>query len=205
MFAMSVLVRILKLSLWKVKGNEFYILLKNNFIKGDVLMKQVYKCDIDGKVFDKKSDCLKHEFELKGGNQRFINDVKEAINYLEDTTDLQFEVVSAKAEIGWDGNPNTSIMNFVELQDVEIIVYFNGEQRGETYSRGGYDYYTKEKLIEELTDEYVTPYKQKFEGYLSDNNDYYTSGFDLDGVNLDKILRAMYGKKIRLEIIEENN
>lgn len=165
-------------------------------------MKQVYKCEIDGIVFDNMKDCLQHEFDLKGGSKRFEDEVKEAIKYIEDNTDLNLQLIEAKAEIGWDGDSNTSKMRYVELQEVEIIIFHDGEQRGETFSRGGQNYFTKDKIIEDIYDEYVTPYKSKFEGYLTQNNDYYSSGFDLDGVNLDKILNAMYGKKIKLEIIE---
>lgn len=165
-------------------------------------MKQVYKCEIDGKVFDRKGDCLKHEFELKGGSKRFELEVEEALKYLKEQYSLDFSVINVKAEVDWDGDPNTDEMNFVEWQTVEIDVYSNGDQRGETYSLSSEGDITKEVIIGDIVDKYVTPYSTKFEGYLSENDDYYSSGFDLNGVNLDRILRAVYGKKIRLEVIE---
>lgn len=165
-------------------------------------MKMVYKCEIDGKVFDRERDCLKHEFELKGGSKHFENIVKDAISVIETCSDLKIELYEAKAEIDWDGDTNKDIQKYVEWQTIDLAVFRNGEKIGENYSRSSEGGFTKEVIIQDITDEYITPYKGKYEGYLTQNEDYYASGFDLDGVNLDKILRAMYGKKIRLEIIE---
>lgn len=166
-------------------------------------MKRVYKCEIDGKVFDLERDCLKHEFELKGGSSNFKNMVNETLKYLESTSDLTFELIEAKAEVSWDGDPNTDVHKYVEWQEIELKVYHNDEQRGETYSRGAQGSYTREVIIDEITKEYIIPYQKVHEGYLTDDVlDYYGSGYNLNGVDLDSILRAMYGKKIRLEVIE---
>jgi hypothetical protein len=165
-------------------------------------MKEVYKCELDGKVFERKVDCMRHEFELNGGSKRFENEVKDVLQELESETGLEFNLIESNSKIEWDGDPNTDIMRYVESQTLEIEVYYNGEQRGDTYSRGSEGGFTKDVIREELLNEYVVPYENKFEGFLEENDDYYSSGFNLNGIELDKILRAMYGKKIRLEVIE---
>ncbi|MGG2091296.1 hypothetical protein AB1283_00835 [Bacillus sp. S13(2024)] len=164
-------------------------------------MKQIYKAE-DGKVFETKGECLKYEFELKGGSKHFEKQVEEAIVYLENTTNLTFKIIEAKAKVDWDGNPNTDELNYVEWQTVDIVVYANKEQRGENFSRGSQGGFNKDTIIEDILEEYVRPYESKFEGFLEENGDYYGSGFKLDGIDLDSILRAAYGNKIRIEIIE---
>jgi hypothetical protein len=167
-------------------------------------MKQIYKCEIDGKVFENKGDCLKYEFELQGGNERFKEEVEKAVLHLEETTDLTFVVLDASAKVEWDGDPNNKEYTFVEWQSVDIEVYQNGEKRGENFSRGSEGHFNKDTIINSILEEYVQPFQDSYEGFLAqtDDYDYYGSGFKLNGIELDAILRGMYGKKIRLEVIE---
>lgn len=167
-------------------------------------MKQVYKCEIDGKIFDNRGDCLKHEFALKDGNKLFVEEVNATLTHLTEKYGLEFVINEIKAEVDWDHDPNTDVANFAEWHHIDVDVYANGVQRGDSFSRGSQGNYTKEVIIEEIVSEYVAPYNTKFEGYLTNNEEYYSCGFDLEGVNLDKILRTIYdsGKKIRIEVIQ---
>ena len=165
-------------------------------------MKQIYKCEIDGKVFENKGDCLKYEFELSGGNERFKEEVEKAVLHLEENTDLTFVILEAEAKVDWDGDPNDHEYTFVEWQIVDIEVYQNGEKRGENFSRSSEGSFDRDTIINSILEEYVQPYQDKYEGFLAQTDEYYGSGFKLNGIELDSILRGMYGKKIRLEVIE---
>lgn len=151
---------------------------------------------MDGKIFEKEKDCLVHEFNLKGGSESFKSIVQEAVNEVKNITGLDIEIREASAKIDWDGDPNTDVKNFVEWQEIELVVYKDGVQRGEEYSRGSQGGFTKEFLVEQLVKEYHTPYLQVHEG------DWFPEGYAIDGINVNDILRANYGKKIRIEILE---
>jgi hypothetical protein len=170
--------------------------------RGGIRMKQIYRCEIDGKIFENRGECLKYEFELKGGNRLFKEEVNAAIKHLEENTDLTFVILDANAEVEWDGDPNKEVYTFVEWQNVNIEVYHNDKKRGEDFYRSSEGGFNKDSIVKSILEEYVQPYQNKFEGFLTDNDDCYSSGFDLNGINLDAILRGMYGKKIRIEVIE---
>lgn len=166
-------------------------------------MEQIYKAS-DGTIFDRKKDCLIHEFNLKGGNESFSLMVQEAVKEIEAKTDLKINIIETKAKIDWDGDPNTDIMEYVEWQEVNLIIYHNGSQRGENYDRGSQGGFTKENLVDDIIKEYYTPYQNQHEGIIMDSNEgeWYPEGYAIDGVNVNDILRANYGKKIRIEVLE---
>jgi hypothetical protein len=167
-------------------------------------MKEIYKAK-DGKVFERKSDCLIHEFELNGGNENFNKLVREAANAVEALTGLRLEVIKAEAKIGWDGNPNTEEHEYVEWQTVDIKIFNkDGSQRGEDFSRGSQGGFTKESLVDDLLTEYHVPFQKVHEGIIEDSNDGWLvpEGYMINGVNVNDILRNNYGKRIKLEILD---
>ncbi|WP_137743318.1 hypothetical protein [Robertmurraya siralis] len=167
-------------------------------------MKQIYK-SIDGQIFDKEKDCLVHEFNLKGGSENFKSTVKAAVDEVKKLTGLDIKIKEVDANIEWDGDPNSDIMRFIERQEVHLIVYKDGVQRGEEYNRGSDgNYYTKENLIEELIKEYHTPYLKIHEGIIGESNEgeWCPEGYAIDGINVNDILKSNYGKRIRIEILE---
>ena len=165
-------------------------------------MKQIYKAE-DGKVFELEKDCLEYEFNLNDGNNQFKSMVLEAIEEVESITGLKFEMKKAKAKVDWDGDPNEDKMKYVVWQEVEIKVYDNGAQRGELFSRGSQGGYTKELLVDELIKEYHIPYQKAHEGVIEDSDlGWYREGYVINGVEINEILRAHYGKRIRIEVID---
>jgi hypothetical protein len=166
-------------------------------------MQEIYKAS-DGAIFDRKKDCMVHEFNLKGGSESFKEIVQSAIKEIESRTDLKIELVEASAKIDWDGDPNTDVMEFVEWQGVNLTIYHNGTQRGENYDRGSQGGYTKEYLVDAIIKEYYTPYQKQHAGIIgdSDEGEWYPEGYAIDGININDILRANYGKRIRIEILE---
>jgi len=166
-------------------------------------VKQIYR-STDGEIFEREKDCLIHEFNLKGGNEYFKSIVKAAVEEFEEKTGLTIEIKEANAKIDWDGDPNTDVMNFVEWQEVDLIVNSNDKQRGENYSRGSQGGFTKEYLVEQLIKEYHTPYLKVHEGMIADSNEgeWYPEGYAIDGINVNDILRVNYGKRIKIEVLE---
>ncbi|WP_080845620.1 hypothetical protein [Cytobacillus gottheilii] len=166
-------------------------------------MKQIYKAN-DGTIFENKKDCLKHEFKIKGGAKQFTLEVLEAAKDFEKLTGLEVLVKQADASIGWDGDPNTDVQNYVEWQKVNLVISKDGKQIGENYSRGSQGGFTKKSIIEELTREFYAPYQKVHEGVLkeSEHQSYYGEEYEVNGVNVNDILRANFGKKIRIEVFE---
>jgi hypothetical protein len=118
-----------------------------NFKKGDLILKEFYKCEIDGKVFESQGDCLKHEFELKGGKNNLKNIIDDAFFILEDRYKLTFEELEYDAYIGWDQNPNTDRKNYVEYQKLKFNVLSNGTIIGDKYDRGSSGGYSVEEIV----------------------------------------------------------
>jgi hypothetical protein len=166
-------------------------------------MKQIYK-SVDGIIFEKIKDCMIHEFNLKGGCNAFKLLVQDAVKDIESKTDLKIKIEEAKAKIDWDGDPNTDVMEYVEWQEVDLIIYHQGNQRGENYSRGSQGGFTKESLVDSIIKEYYTPYQKIHEGVIADSDDgeWYPEGYAIDGINVNDILRANYGKRIRIEVLD---
>ncbi|MDT0160346.1 hypothetical protein [Bacillus sp. AG4(2022)] len=166
-------------------------------------MKQIYKAT-DGTIFESKRECLEHEFNLKGGTNYFESLVQEAVKEFESFTGLKVKVEEAKASIGWDGDPNTIERNYVEWQEVDLVITKDGRQIGENYSRGSQGGYTKEYLIENLTKEYYAPFQKLHEGVVEEYDDpsYYSEEYVVNGVNVNDILRANFGKRVRIEVLE---
>lgn len=167
-------------------------------------MKTLYKSEIDGKIFESKGKCLKHEFELKNGSELFVNNVQTALKELEQEYDLTFNVLELEASVDWDENPNTDEMNFVEWCTYEIEVYYKGVKRGEDFSGGSSSgIFSKDIIKEMIIKNYVSPYKKRFEGKVEETRSgVYNSTYKIEGTSIEDIIHASFGKTLRIEILD---
>jgi hypothetical protein len=169
------------------------------------MMKQVFKSE-DGLVFDSKADCLKHEFELNGGNEAFKELVNQAAGEVEQVSGLKLFINESYAKVGWDGDPNVDEHNYVVWQTVYISAYEDdGKQRGEDFARRSQGGYTKELLVESLLKEFHYPYLSTHEGILVDGDEgewVVVCDYKINGVSVEDVMNRNLGKRIRIEILD---
>lgn len=166
-------------------------------------MKQFFVSE-DGKQFDSQIECVEYEFQKNKKNELFIHEISSALEYLSSHYDLTFRINDILVYFEIDSSdPNSTDEFYTEWQQMSIDVIVKGEKRGETYIRySNTGFYNKENVISEIISEYISPYSKKIEGVLTENGDIYASGFDLNRIKIDYILKAMNGKRVRIEIIE---
>lgn len=60
-------------------------------------MKNLFECEVCGKIFDKKEECLKHELSDFNLEEKFKENLLEALEGLDCVYNCKSEVVSIKA------------------------------------------------------------------------------------------------------------
>lgn len=165
------------------------------------MAKQIYKCEKCGQEFQEEYDCVRHETECF--NKQDIVDLNflRALDFIKKTYNLNIKNASAKL---WVHDCDGFIDRMVQINIVGILP--NGHKV--EYSDPWWTYDKEDDISEKcfysfIETELIIPYLDtKYEGEISKEYSDFGDAYLLGNIKIKEICRRLYGKKVRIEVIE---
>jgi len=169
-------------------------------------MKELFKCEYTGELFEDYNECLKSEHKSGGTKEKFYKKVEEFVHRLR-----ELEVEVFEDTLKYDDLLHEELTG--NLSQYRYIIFefnYNGKiskyhKRSDSVGDGRWEWGSNDvdDWIKDFEHEYVLSNRKSYKGiydwYCEDYNVY----LELDGYSLERLLQPFEGKKIKIELIED--